>query len=227
MKEASYGSSASSIGSTSWQRPRKHVKAKLLVQFRCLPFSFHWSVNQSIYTGVIKHIPPQSIYKTQKSLHSIFLPNFLLSFLFYQQSIFNFQYLQTPRMSRHAATKLSSLFLQQLGPRLLLTTPTYTEISKIISRPAATNIGTWAKTPMLHVRNMTTLPTTPEEEKNQAQANSTSSINGQGEKAIVSYWGVNPPKLTKEDGSAWKWNCFRICIPSYPLRRLSFYIYFP
>jgi ubiquinol oxidase len=26
---------------------------------------------------------------------------------------------------------------------------------------------------------------------------------------IVSYWGVDPPKVTKHDGSAWKWNCFR------------------
>ncbi|KAI9162645.1 hypothetical protein LWI28_029167 [Acer negundo] len=29
-------------------------------------------------------------------------------------------------------------------------------------------------------------------------------------KAIVSsYWGIYPSTVTKEDGSAWKWNCFR------------------
>ncbi|XP_057964527.1 ubiquinol oxidase 2, mitochondrial-like isoform X2 [Malania oleifera] len=35
------------------------------------------------------------------------------------------------------------------------------------------------------------------------------SAGGQSEKAIVSYWGVPPTKLTKDDGSAWTWNCFR------------------
>ncbi|KAJ6881527.1 hypothetical protein NC651_028193 [Populus alba x Populus x berolinensis] len=28
--------------------------------------------------------------------------------------------------------------------------------------------------------------------------------------AIVSYWGVPPSRVTKEDGTEWKWNCFRI-----------------
>ncbi|CAI9095053.1 OLC1v1030910C2 [Oldenlandia corymbosa var. corymbosa] len=28
-------------------------------------------------------------------------------------------------------------------------------------------------------------------------------------KGIVSYWGVNPPKITTKDGSPWRWNCFR------------------
>uniref|UniRef100_A0ABL6VH92 Ubiquinol oxidase n=1 Tax=Cannabis sativa TaxID=3483 RepID=A0ABL6VH92_CANSA len=29
------------------------------------------------------------------------------------------------------------------------------------------------------------------------------------EKGIVSYWGVPPSRLTKEDGTEWKWSCFR------------------
>jgi len=28
--------------------------------------------------------------------------------------------------------------------------------------------------------------------------------------AIVSYWGVPPSRVTKEDGTEWKWNCFRV-----------------
>ncbi|XP_027182600.1 ubiquinol oxidase 2, mitochondrial-like [Coffea eugenioides] len=32
---------------------------------------------------------------------------------------------------------------------------------------------------------------------------------GNGNKEVVSYWGVEPPKVTKEDGSEWSWNCFR------------------
>lgn len=29
-------------------------------------------------------------------------------------------------------------------------------------------------------------------------------------KEIASYWGVERAKITKEDGSEWKWNCFRV-----------------
>jgi len=30
------------------------------------------------------------------------------------------------------------------------------------------------------------------------------------QKGIVSYWGVEPSKITKLDGTEWKWNCFRV-----------------
>lgn len=33
---------------------------------------------------------------------------------------------------------------------------------------------------------------------------------GKDEKQIVSYWDVPMQKLTKEDGSEWKWSCFRV-----------------
>ncbi|GJN41333.1 hypothetical protein PR202_gn00693 [Eleusine coracana subsp. coracana] len=32
---------------------------------------------------------------------------------------------------------------------------------------------------------------------------------GQSKKAIVSYWGIQPPKLVKEDGTEWRWACFK------------------
>lgn len=32
------------------------------------------------------------------------------------------------------------------------------------------------------------------------------------QKGIVSYWGVEPSKITKQDGTEWKWNCFRVSI---------------
>ena len=39
--------------------------------------------------------------------------------------------------------------------------------------------------------------------------------------AIVSYWGVPPSRVTKEDGTEWKWNCFRVsCFLSL---KLSFF----
>lgn len=30
------------------------------------------------------------------------------------------------------------------------------------------------------------------------------------EKGITSYWGVGPTKVTKQDGTEWKWTCFRV-----------------
>lgn len=35
---------------------------------------------------------------------------------------------------------------------------------------------------------------------------------GGGDKSFISYWGVLPKKLTKEDGTEWKWNCFRVSL---------------
>ncbi|XP_008785032.2 ubiquinol oxidase 2, mitochondrial-like [Phoenix dactylifera] len=32
---------------------------------------------------------------------------------------------------------------------------------------------------------------------------------GKKEKAVVSYWGMAPAKLFKEDGTEWKWSCFK------------------
>ncbi|PKA52164.1 Ubiquinol oxidase 1, mitochondrial [Apostasia shenzhenica] len=29
------------------------------------------------------------------------------------------------------------------------------------------------------------------------------------EKGVASYWGVDPPKVTRDDGSDWKWSCFK------------------
>ncbi|KAG6418876.1 hypothetical protein SASPL_121082 [Salvia splendens] len=31
---------------------------------------------------------------------------------------------------------------------------------------------------------------------------------GNNNKGIISYWGVERPKITKEDGSEWRWSCF-------------------
>ena len=33
-----------------------------------------------------------------------------------------------------------------------------------------------------------------------------------GDKSVVSYWGVAPVKLTKEDGTEWKWSCFKVSL---------------
>lgn len=32
----------------------------------------------------------------------------------------------------------------------------------------------------------------------------------QSTKDITSYWGIPPTKLVKEDGTEWKWSCFKV-----------------
>lgn len=49
------------------------------------------------------------------------------------------------------------------------------------------------------------------ESKNRAENGGVSASDGntKDEKAVVSYWGVPPSRITKEDGTEWKWTCFR------------------
>ncbi|CAM8880728.1 unnamed protein product [Rhodiola kirilowii] len=47
-----------------------------------------------------------------------------------------------------------------------------------------------------------------EEEKPKEEVVEAASGEG-GEKRIASYWGVPPSRVTKEDGTEWRWSCFR------------------
>ncbi|KAL5102396.1 hypothetical protein RYX36_006723 [Vicia faba] len=58
-----------------------------------------------------------------------------------------------------------------------------------------------------YLQRMSTLPEKkdqqPEENKNKNE------VNNKNSKAVVSsYWGIARPKLLKEDGTEWPWNCF-------------------
>ncbi|KAK1416480.1 hypothetical protein QVD17_32271 [Tagetes erecta] len=35
---------------------------------------------------------------------------------------------------------------------------------------------------------------------------------GRKGKEVASYWGVPPSRVVKDDGSEWKWNCFRVAM---------------
>ncbi|KAJ1396871.1 Alternative oxidase [Sesbania bispinosa] len=62
------------------------------------------------------------------------------------------------------------------------------------------------------VRNGSTLAVPEEEEKrvdSSPSHNAASAGGNKEEKGIVSYWGIHPSKITKQDGTEWKWNCFR------------------
>ncbi|XP_024032279.1 ubiquinol oxidase 2, mitochondrial-like [Morus notabilis] len=62
------------------------------------------------------------------------------------------------------------------------------------------------------IRSWSTVAIGDEEPEKRAAENGTvsASENEVNEKAVVvSYWGVSPSKITKEDGTEWKWSCFR------------------
>uniref|UniRef100_A0A6N2K9Z9 Ubiquinol oxidase n=1 Tax=Salix viminalis TaxID=40686 RepID=A0A6N2K9Z9_SALVM len=48
-----------------------------------------------------------------------------------------------------------------------------------------------------------------QEKVNHGQAVAEGCDKAEEKKEIVSYWGVPPSRVTKEDGTEWKWNCFR------------------
>lgn len=105
-------------------------------------------------------------------------------------------------MSHHTAAKLSRSIISQLGTRGFSTASVNTsEIAQTFARLR----------PAFAIRNLSTSVSpngSPKDEKN----NSINSDKSQNDKIIPSYWGVAPAKLTKEDGSAWKWNCFTVSV---------------
>lgn len=104
-------------------------------------------------------------------------------------------------MNRNMTTKMSQLLLKQLGPRLLSTTSfTHSIIAESSRIPNGTTVG-MARVLNMHVRNWSTHASSESGMDKKENTNT---------KAISSYWGVAPPSLTKADGSAWKWNCFRV-----------------
>nr|Q07185.1 RecName: Full=Ubiquinol oxidase 1, mitochondrial; AltName: Full=Alternative oxidase 1; Flags: Precursor [Glycine max]CAA48653.1 alternative oxidase [Glycine max]prf//2004454A respiratory chain terminal oxidase [Glycine max] len=57
------------------------------------------------------------------------------------------------------------------------------------------------------VRSESTLALS-EKEKIEKKVGLSSAGGNKEEKVIVSYWGIQPSKITKKDGTEWKWNCF-------------------
>ncbi|KAK6934850.1 Alternative oxidase [Dillenia turbinata] len=114
-------------------------------------------------------------------------------------------------MSNLATKKLSGLLLKQLGPHHLSSTSAFhTSISNATAENSKPMITGLFRTFILELRNHSTLSS---DELMKPVQTSSHSAQGKSEdqkdqKAISSYWGIAPKKLTKEDGSAWRWNCF-------------------
>lgn len=56
-----------------------------------------------------------------------------------------------------------------------------------------------------------TKSTAVRKEDEKLTGDSVEKMEGEDDVAVSSYWGVSRPKITKEDGSVWPWNCFMVC----------------
>lgn len=107
------------------------------------------------------------------------------------------------RNSTVVVAKASRLMLTHLRTRLFSTTSfTGSVIIEPFKVPVGTTTGTTRLLPM-HARNYST-------HANSSSASSPDKKDDSETKAVSSYWGVTPPSHTKSDGSAWRWNCFRV-----------------
>ncbi|CAG7882959.1 hypothetical protein IGI04_012184 [Brassica rapa subsp. trilocularis] len=120
-------------------------------------------------------------------------------------------------MSRGGA-KVASSLLKSARPRLFSTATPSTirsmshEPSHLLKPAAAdlASVNTWIRSGTGGVRFASTASLgekTPSQDENPKKTEDESSTGGN--KGIASYWGVEPNKITKEDGTEWKWNCFR------------------
>ncbi|CAH9077565.1 unnamed protein product [Cuscuta europaea] len=69
---------------------------------------------------------------------------------------------------------------------------------------------TWMRFPAMGSRRMGTVALGDKQQgdKKSEQSTAAASTSPSGGE-IVSYWGVPPSKISKEDGTEWKWSCFR------------------
>ncbi|KAL4383862.1 hypothetical protein GQ457_15G000660 [Hibiscus cannabinus] len=91
-------------------------------------------------------------------------------------------------MSTRGFTRLSSY----ISPRYSSTATAWRTLSDCIKAPAA------------GVRCKSTVSLGGDKQQEEKQA-----LGAKDDKDIVSYWGLEPTKVSKEDGAPWKWTCFR------------------
>lgn len=112
-------------------------------------------------------------------------------------------------MSRGATTVVRSV-VGQMGPRLFSNGVMKTSAAGLVGSEKA--VVTWwiTSSPVSGARNASTMTLGDKQQKEEAVGGAAAAAaSGQKAKEVVSYWGVQPPKVTKEDGSEWKWSCFR------------------
>ncbi|KAJ7943954.1 Ubiquinol oxidase [Quillaja saponaria] len=134
-------------------------------------------------------------------------------------------------MMRRGGIRLTNTMLVTAGTRFFSSTASSTTTRAVaketllgasakglggqIGNPVWASRSYWIRSyPSIHgsVRNMSHVSVADEEQGKpvkSASATDSAVVSNKNEKGIVSYWGVPPSRITKEDGTEWKWNCFR------------------
>ncbi|KAM7510671.1 hypothetical protein LguiB_009546 [Lonicera macranthoides] len=116
-------------------------------------------------------------------------------------------------MMSRGATRVAGSMMGRVGPGFFSTLTIRASAGDSITGVSRFG-GSDRVAAMMGVRNGSTL-TLDEKERHEenipgtaGSAGGTSGGDGKG-KDVVSYWGVEPAKVIKEDGTQWKWNSFR------------------
>ncbi|MBA0622026.1 hypothetical protein Godav_007599 [Gossypium davidsonii] len=105
-------------------------------------------------------------------------------------------------MMSRGYTRLASSMFTMVSPRFFSTAATRGVLSNDMVKTPAVGLGVRCRSSMAAIGGGD-----KEQEKKQAVGGGGGSA--KDDKEIVSYWGLDPTKVSKEDGSPWKWTCFR------------------
>ncbi|MBA0593802.1 ubiquinol oxidase 2, mitochondrial isoform X1 [Gossypium raimondii] len=105
-------------------------------------------------------------------------------------------------MMSRGYTRLASSMFTMVSPRFFSTAATRGVLSNDMVKAPAVGLGVRCRSSMAAI-----VGGDKEQEKKQAVGGGGGSA--KDDKEIVSYWGLDPTKVSKEDGSPWKWTCFR------------------
>lgn len=117
-------------------------------------------------------------------------------------------------MMSRGATRVAGSMKGRVGPRFFSTLTIRSGAGDSITGVSRFG-GSDRVAAMMGVRNGSTLTLDEKEQHEEnipgtaGSAGGTSGGDGKG-KDVVSYWGVEPAKVIKEDGTQWKWNSFRV-----------------
>ncbi|MBA0862291.1 hypothetical protein Goshw_006807 [Gossypium schwendimanii] len=106
-------------------------------------------------------------------------------------------------MMSRGYTRLASSMFTMVSPRFFSTAATRGVLSNDMVKAPAVGLGVRCRSSMAAIG-----VGDKEQEKKQAVGGGGGG-SAKDDKEIVSYWGLDPTKVSKEDGSPWKWTCFR------------------
>ncbi|KAK3141610.1 hypothetical protein QOZ80_4BG0336080 [Eleusine coracana subsp. coracana] len=103
---------------------------------------------------------------------------------------------------------VGAALLRHLGPRLFASETVVSGLAARGAMPAATRILP-ARMASTAAKETDAAAAAEQKQGGDTGGKSKAAADGQKTRGIVSYWGIEPRKLVKEDGTEWRWFCFR------------------